>query len=43
VDGRVVVRGGCLTTADLEAIREDARREAARLWSRMIADPGERS
>jgi cytosine/adenosine deaminase-related metal-dependent hydrolase len=34
-DGRVIVRGGRLVTADVDAIREEARREAERLWSRM--------
>lgn len=37
VDGRVVVRDGKLVGADLEAIRAEARSEAARLWRRMDA------
>jgi cytosine/adenosine deaminase-related metal-dependent hydrolase len=37
VDGRVVVEGGRLVTGDLEAIRAEARAEAARLWERMRA------
>jgi cytosine/adenosine deaminase-related metal-dependent hydrolase len=35
VDGRVVVEHGRLRTADIEAIRAEAREEAARLWHRM--------
>jgi hypothetical protein len=37
VGGRTVVEQGRLTGADLEAIRAEARAEAARLWSRMEA------
>jgi cytosine/adenosine deaminase-related metal-dependent hydrolase len=35
VDGRTVIEDGRLLTARLDNIREDARREAARLWTRM--------
>jgi cytosine/adenosine deaminase-related metal-dependent hydrolase len=35
VDGRTIIERGQLLTADLDAIREDARREAARLWRRL--------
>jgi cytosine/adenosine deaminase-related metal-dependent hydrolase len=37
VAGRVIVEGGRLLTGDLEAIRAEAREQAARLWSRMDA------
>ena len=37
VGGRVVVEEGRLTAADGEAIREEARAAASRLWSRMEA------
>lgn len=39
-DGRLIVRAGRLMTADLDAIRADACREAARLWHRMVGSPG---
>lgn len=35
VAGRVVVRDGCLTTADLEEIHARAEEQAKRLWDRM--------
>lgn len=35
VGGRVVVKDGVLQTGDLEAIRAEAREQAARLWSRL--------
>lgn len=35
VGGRVVVRDGRLTGGDLDAIRDEAREQAARLWKRM--------
>jgi cytosine/adenosine deaminase-related metal-dependent hydrolase len=35
VDGRLVVEGGRLLTADLDEIRGEAGREAARLWKRL--------
>ncbi|MFQ5789698.1 MAG: hypothetical protein ACE5JI_04395 [Acidobacteriota bacterium] len=34
---RVVVRDGMVQTADIEAIRAKARKEAVRLWERMRA------
>jgi cytosine/adenosine deaminase-related metal-dependent hydrolase len=37
VGGRVVVQDGRLATGDAAAIEADAKREAARLWSRMAA------
>jgi hypothetical protein len=37
VGGRPVVRDGELVTADLTAIREEARAEADHLWARMAA------
>jgi hypothetical protein len=37
VSGRVVVKEGRLVAADLEAIRAEAHRCAARLWRRMEA------
>ncbi|MBI4574696.1 MAG: hypothetical protein HY722_00350, partial [Planctomycetes bacterium] len=37
VGGRAVVEGGRLLTGDLEAIREEARSQAVRLWGRMAA------
>ena len=35
VDGRVVVEDGVLQTADITEIRDEAHREAERLWQRM--------
>ena len=35
VDGRLIVENGALQSGDLEAIRAEARAEAARLWQRM--------
>ena len=35
VDGRLVIERGRLMTADAASIHEEARSEAARLWSRM--------
>jgi hypothetical protein len=35
IGGRAVVRNGELLTGDIEEIRADAAREAARLWKRM--------
>jgi cytosine/adenosine deaminase-related metal-dependent hydrolase len=35
IDGREVVRGGRLVSADIAEIRRDAEREAERLWGRM--------
>ncbi len=37
VDGAVVVRDGALVHGDLDAIRAEAREQAARLWRRMEA------
>lgn len=39
VGGRVVVEGGRLRTADIEALRAEAREEAPRLWRRMSEVP----
>jgi cytosine/adenosine deaminase-related metal-dependent hydrolase len=39
VAGRIVVREGELVGADIEEIREDARRQAPRLWERMLGYP----
>jgi adenine deaminase len=37
VDGAKVVENGILRTGDIDAIRGEAQREAARLWDRMTA------
>ncbi len=39
VGGRVVVQAGRLLTADIEALRAEAREEAPRLWRRMSEVP----
>lgn len=35
IDGRVVVRDGCLTTGDIGTIEAEAQGQATRLWQRM--------
>jgi cytosine/adenosine deaminase-related metal-dependent hydrolase len=40
VDSRVVCENGALVTADIGAIREDARQQAERLWKRLPPEGG---